>query len=75
MTASTRAALVFAVCLVAAPAVIHAHFKLVEPASWILEDDRGDPAAGDGQAGLGGARHPELDLCFRHLGFRRRCEP
>ena len=25
------------------PAVIHAHFKLVEPASWLIEDDRGDP--------------------------------
>ena len=23
--------------------VMHAHFKLVEPASWIVEDDRGDP--------------------------------
>jgi hypothetical protein len=27
----------------AAPAVGHAHFKLLEPASWIVEDDRGDP--------------------------------
>jgi hypothetical protein len=26
----------------AAPAV-HAHFKLLEPASWIVEDDKGDP--------------------------------
>src|SRR6476646_7964492 len=46
MTASTRVALVFAVCLAAAPAVIQAHFKLVEPASWIVEDDRGDPQKG-----------------------------
>jgi hypothetical protein len=27
----------------AAPAVGHAHFKLIEPASWIVEDNRGDP--------------------------------
>ena len=27
----------------AAPAVGHAHFKLLEPASWIVEDQRGDP--------------------------------
>src|SRR5215831_6885681 len=27
----------------AAPVTALAHFKLVEPASWILEDDRGDP--------------------------------
>src|SRR3954465_3094501 len=25
------------------PAVTHAHFKLLEPASWLIEDDRGDP--------------------------------
>ena len=25
------------------PAAMHAHFKLVEPASWIAEDQRGDP--------------------------------
>jgi hypothetical protein len=25
------------------PVVTHAHFKLVEPASWLIEDDRGDP--------------------------------
>jgi hypothetical protein len=24
-------------------AVVHAHFKLVEPASWLVEGDRGDP--------------------------------
>ena len=27
----------------AAPAVVQAHFKLVEPASWIVESERGDP--------------------------------
>lgn len=25
------------------PAAVQAHFKLLEPASWIVEDDRGDP--------------------------------
>jgi hypothetical protein len=25
---------------------MHAHFKLVEPASWIIEDERGDPQKG-----------------------------
>ena len=25
------------------PAVIRAHFKLLEPASWLIEDNRGDP--------------------------------
>jgi len=24
-------------------AVLHAHFKLIEPASWLVEDNRGDP--------------------------------
>ena len=35
----------FAVALVlaAAPVAMQAHFKLVEPASWLIEDDRGDP--------------------------------
>ncbi|MGE0450479.1 MAG: SCE4755 family polysaccharide monooxygenase-like protein [Vicinamibacterales bacterium] len=28
---------------VALPAAVHAHFKLVEPASWIVENERGDP--------------------------------
>ena len=41
-----RYAFAFAVCLAAVPAVTHAHFKLVEPASWIVEDDRGDPQKG-----------------------------
>lgn len=33
----------FAVAVVAVPAVGYAHFKLIEPASWIIENDRGDP--------------------------------
>jgi hypothetical protein len=27
----------------AAAPVVHAHFKLLEPASWVVEDDKGDP--------------------------------
>jgi hypothetical protein len=38
-----RLAFVAGVLVVAVPAVTHAHFKLVEPASWIIEDERGDP--------------------------------
>jgi len=29
--------------LLLAPAVMQAHFKLIQPASWLIEDDRGDP--------------------------------
>jgi hypothetical protein len=45
MTATTRLAFVF-VALTAVPAVTHAHFRLLEPASWIVEDERGDPQKG-----------------------------
>jgi hypothetical protein len=38
-----RPALAAAALLALLPTVIQAHFKLVEPASWIVEDDRGDP--------------------------------
>jgi hypothetical protein len=37
------AGLVLAICLTLAPGVTYAHFKLLEPASWIIEDERGDP--------------------------------
>ena len=43
MKASTRLAIASAVLVTAVPAVTQAHFKLVEPASWMIEDDRGDP--------------------------------
>src|SRR5471032_3098156 len=46
MKVSTRLALVSAVLVAAVPAVTHAHFKLMEPASWIVEDERGDPQKG-----------------------------
>ena len=38
-----RPAFAVAAFLVFLPVVTQAHFKLVEPASWIVEDDRGDP--------------------------------
>jgi hypothetical protein len=43
MTNLTRSALVSGVLLALAPGVMHAHFKLIEPASWLIEDERGDP--------------------------------
>lgn len=44
MTHSTRFLCGFALALlVALPAVTYAHFKLLEPASWLIENDRGDP--------------------------------
>jgi hypothetical protein len=43
MKALARSALVFAVLFAVVPAVTHAHFKLMEPASWLIEDGRGDP--------------------------------
>src|SRR6476660_6950649 len=43
MTHVTRFSLVAAGLMIAVPAVIHAHFRLLEPASWLIEDDRGDP--------------------------------
>ena len=43
MNTSTRLALVSAVLVAVVPTVTDAHFKLMEPASWLIEDDRGDP--------------------------------
>ena len=37
------APLAVAAALAVAPAPLGAHFKLVEPASWIVENERGDP--------------------------------
>jgi len=34
---------VFAILCAGMPVVMHAHFKLIEPASWLIEDERGDP--------------------------------
>jgi hypothetical protein len=38
-----RMLLVLVALVTAVPTATYAHFKLLEPASWILEDDRGDP--------------------------------
>jgi hypothetical protein len=46
MRASTRFALMSAIVVTVAPVLAHAHFRLVEPASWIVEDERGDPQKG-----------------------------
>ena len=39
----TRLVIVFAVLVVVVPAATYAHFRLLEPASWIVENERGDP--------------------------------
>jgi hypothetical protein len=43
MKSSARTLLVFGMLVTIVPAVTHAHFKLLEPASWLIENDRGDP--------------------------------
>jgi hypothetical protein len=39
----SRLLVAFAVLVAVLPAVVSAHFKLLEPASWLIEDQRGDP--------------------------------
>ena len=46
MKFTVRMTLAFLVALVGAQAAVPAHFKLVEPASWIVEDQRGNPQKG-----------------------------
>jgi len=36
-------AVIVAALVLVAPAIARGHFKLVEPASWLIENDRGDP--------------------------------
>lgn len=43
MKHSARFLLVFAGLAMAAQTATYAHFKLLEPASWLVESDRGDP--------------------------------
>jgi hypothetical protein len=43
MIPSARFIVAFAVLVVVVPAAAYAHFKLLEPASWLIENDRGDP--------------------------------
>jgi len=40
---SARFFIPFAVLLAAVPTAVNAHFRLLEPASWLIEDARGDP--------------------------------
>jgi len=76
-----------AALLAMAPAVMHAHFKLVEPASWLIEDDRGDPQKAGPCGGsnadwgkpsfavtqaVGGSRlHVKVQETIYHPGFYR----
>ena len=43
MTRIASALVVAALLALAVPAAVDAHFKLLEPASWIVENERGDP--------------------------------
>ena len=43
MNRSIRLALVSTVLMATAPAVTQAHFRLVQPMSWLVENDLGDP--------------------------------
>ena len=43
MNASTRLFLVAAVVVMVMPTVTRAHFRLIQPASWLVESDLGDP--------------------------------
>jgi hypothetical protein len=43
MKLSTSLTAVATALVVVLPVVAHAHFKLLEPASWLVEDSRGDP--------------------------------
>jgi hypothetical protein len=46
MKSFVRFAAALGAAVIAVPAVGYAHFKLVEPASWLIENDRGDPQKG-----------------------------
>ena len=43
MTQPIRIAIVTATVLCGSPVAVIGHFKLIEPASWLIENDRGDP--------------------------------
>jgi hypothetical protein len=58
MRLSTHLALAVAVAVLAAPAAGVAHFKLLEPASWLVEGERGDPQ----KAGPCGAANDQVPL-------------
>ena len=80
-------AFIVAGVLAVLPAVIQAHFKLVEPASWLIEDDRGDPQKAGPCGGSntdwgkpsyavtkavgGGKLHVKVQETIYHPGFYR----
>ena len=43
MRQSVRLLLAIAMAAAWVPAAVHAHFRLLEPASWLVESERGDP--------------------------------
>jgi hypothetical protein len=43
MKHSARFLFAFAALILAVPAVIYGHFRLIEPVSWLIESERGDP--------------------------------
>ncbi len=43
MKHSSRFLLVFGVLMAAVPVAVSAHFRLLQPASWLIESERGDP--------------------------------
>src|SRR5438034_551674 len=80
-------AFIIAGVLAVLPAVTQAHFKLVEPASWLVEDDRGDPQKAGPCGGSntdwgkpsyavtkatgGGKLHVKVQETIYHPGFYR----
>ena len=50
----------------AAPVALHAHFRLLEPASWIVENERGDPQKA---APCGGLTSPADSLLLCGCAF------
>ncbi len=64
--------LLAAVALVAVPRSLGAHFKLVEPAGWIVESERGDPqksapCGADPKAEMSGVVHKAVGGSTLHL--------
>jgi hypothetical protein len=87
MTRSLWFVSVFTAVVLAGSMVGHAHFRLIEPTSWILENERGDPQQSGPCGGsntdwgkpsyaitkvIGGSRlHSKLQETIYHPGFYR----